>query len=141
MGNHWRFKQEIWGSLISFIVVTHQHLSGQRVMPVSHHLHYPNDEHWSWGKSADPHMNENEKERWSKEHVRFLNEIWDGLQQCHDRKYRHNWLKSSVQMRMLALHLLNVCTDRSFRQNCWDGNWKHSQILGLCCKCKFVLLC
>lgn len=59
------------------------------------------------------------------------NEILDGLGQYQNRKYRHNWMKCLVEMRIVVLNMFSVCTDRPFKQNCLADSWKHSQMLGL----------
>lgn len=59
------------------------------------------------------------------------NEILDGLGQYQNRKYRHNWMKCLVDMRILILNMFNACTDKPFKQNCLAESWKHYQMLGL----------
>lgn len=140
-GNHYRFKQETCRILLSFRMITplsfccetewHQSASICIIQMMN-----------SWAEErVQIHIPKKMRKR---EELRnmpdFCNEILDGLGQYQNRKYRHDWLKSSVEMRVLTLDMLDVCTDRPFKQNWLAGSWKHSQMLGLCHKYEFVLL-
>lgn len=130
MGNHSIFKQETCRILFHLEWSTSIFLVWNWVTPIGQDLHYPNDEHLRWGVSAEPHVNENEREKL----INMpdpCNEILDGLGQYQNRKYRHNWMKCSVDMRILVLNMFNVCTDKPFKQNCLAESWKYYQMLGL----------